>query len=403
MSVPTPTAQPSDERELCGPLSALVKGDFSLEYVTARYRVPWHDQLAERAQTYAIGMTVGSWLDLPDAEKPHLRRYLGEVGAITREGDAGYFEIKYPVDNVRPSISSLLTVVFGKLSLDGLIRLDGLSLPDGYASQFPGPAWGIAGLRSALNIPERPLVMSIFKSENGRDLAEFQDAFEEQLAGGVDVVKDDEIYMADENAPLLARIEVAREALERRESATGQKGLYVAALSGTPSEMLELAHQAQEAGAQGFLISAFTTGLDVLVDMRRTGIRVPLILHPAFSGGQVGSVDRGVHPRVLLGQLPRLAGADVVLYPSPYGSVAMVRDESLAVAEALKSPLGIPASLPGPSAGIHAGILPQLFRDFGPDIVVNAGGAIHGHPGGTRLGARVLSQAAERFREVSAS
>lgn len=369
----------------------------------ARYRVPWQEHLAERAQAYAVGMTVGSWLDLPDTRRPHLRRFLGEVGSVARDGDAGIFEIKYPIDNVRPSISSLLTVVFGKLSLDGPIRLEALHLPDALADLFPGPTWGIAGLRHMLGIPERPLVMSIFKSENGRSLTEFQEAFTEQIAGGVDLVKDDEIYMADHDAPLADRIAIAREALLRRESATGQKGLYVAALSGTPSEMLATAHQAQDAGAQGFLISAFTSGLDILVDMRRTGIRVPLIVHPAFAGGQVGSVDRGVHPRVLLGQLARLSGADIVLYPSPYGSVAMPRDESLAVADELRRPLRIPAALPGPSAGIHVGILPQLFRDFGRDVIVNAGGAVHGHPGGTRLGARVLSQAAEHFAEVSQS
>lgn len=390
-------------RESCAPSFLSPERGFPVEYITARYRVPWSEHLLEQAQTYAIGMTVGSWVDLPDARKPHLRKYLGEVGQVFRRENVGYFEIKYPVDNVRPSLSSLLTVVFGKLSLDGLIRLESVVLPEPYAKQFPGPTHGISGIRSALNVSDRPLVMSIFKSENGRTLQEFRQAFDEQIAGGVDLVKDDEIYMADDDAPLLDRIHSARDALARREASTGQRGLYIPTVSGTPQDIIDTAHVAQEHGAQGFLIAAYTTGLDVLVDLRRTGIHVPLILHPAFAGGQVGGSDRGVHPRVFFGQLPRLAGADVVLYPSPYGSVAMPQAESIAVADALRESSWLAAVLPGPSAGIHVGILPQLFRDFGADIIINAGGAIHGHPDGTRAGARVLSQAAACFEEVRAS
>lgn len=371
-----------------------------MDWIVARYRVPWEETLAEKAEAIAVGMTVGSWTDLPDAQKPHLRRYLGETGAITRDGDAGVFEIRYPVANVRPSIASILTVVFGKLSLDGPIRLEDLVIPDSLKKQLPGPRWGIPGLRKQLGVPNRPLVMSIFKSENGRSLAEFHQLLTEQLAGGVDLVKDDEIFMADQNAPLLDRIRVARDAIQRRYDQTGQRGLYIPTLSGTPGEIMDQAHRAAEAGADGFLIAAYANGLDLLVDLRRAGIPGLLVLHPAFVGGQIQSPRRGVHPRILLGELARAAGADVVLYPSPYGSVAMPRDQSRAVATALRSPDIFPAALPGPSAGIHLGVLPQLFRDFGPDVMINAGGAIHGHPQGTEAGARALVDAAIRFEEV---
>lgn len=369
----------------------------------ARYRVPWADSLEEKAEAIAVGMTVGSWIDLPDSRKPHLSRYRGEVGEIMRAGDAGYFEIRYPVDNVRPAISSILTVAFGKLSLDGIIRLETLSLPESLVRQFPGPSLGITGLRQLLNISQRPLVMSIFKSENGRTLDEFKNALNEQLAGLVDIVKDDEIYMADDAAPLLDRIDVANDAIARREAETGQKGLYVPTLVGTPHQIVENAHLAVRRGAGGFLISAYTMGLDILIDLRRSGVTAPLFVHPAFSGGQISNSQYGIHPRIFLGQLPRIAGADVVLYPSPYGSVSMPREDSLAIAHALSEDSIFPAVLPGPSAGIHVGVLPQLFRDFGADVIVNAGGAIHGHPGGTRLGAQILSEAVQRFKEVAAS
>lgn len=371
-----------------------------LEYITATYRVPWTTSIAEKADAIAVGMTVGSWTDLPATRQPHLSQYLGEVGAITREGTVGFFEIRYPVVNVRPSIASLLTVVFGKLSLDGLIQLYRLDLPRSYQRAFPGPTYGIPGLRAYLNVPQRPLVMSIFKSENGRSLKEFQSAFQEQIDGGVDLVKDDEIYMADGDAPLLDRIRLAHDLLAEREERTGKKGLYAVNLSGTPRQIMEDARRAVNAGASAFLISAYTLGLDVLSDLKQEGIRVPLIVHPAFSGGQIGNPNIGIHPAILLGLLPRLAGADIVLYPSPYGSVAMPKENAISVADALRRDGEFPAVLPGPSAGIHVGILADLFRDFGADIVINAGGAIHGHPSGTTVGAQILVDAAERYPEV---
>ncbi len=37
--------------------------------------------------------------------------------------------------------------------------------------------------------------------------------------------------------------------------------------------------------------------------------------------------------------------------------------------------------------------MPDLIRDFGRDVVINAGGGIHGHPDGAIAGARAFRQA----------
>ncbi|MBJ8192565.1 2,3-diketo-5-methylthiopentyl-1-phosphate enolase, partial [Bacillus cereus] len=103
---------------------------------------------------------------------------------------------------------------------------------------------------------------------------------------------------------------------------------------------------------------------------------------------------------VLLGQLMRLAGADLVLFPSPYGSVTMPREENMAIRDELITPdLPLKASMPVPSAGIHPGLVPLIVRDFGTDVVVNAGGGIHGHPLGTEAGGRAFVQAIEAVQQ----
>ncbi|MBX6396338.1 MAG: 2,3-diketo-5-methylthiopentyl-1-phosphate enolase, partial [Alicyclobacillaceae bacterium] len=50
---------------------------------------------------------------------------------------------------------------------------------------------------------------------------------------------------------------------------------------------------------------------------------------------------------------------------------------------------------PGPAAGVHPGIVPRLWQDFGRDQILNAGGGIHGHPKGIAAGGRAMCQAVE--------
>jgi 2,3-diketo-5-methylthiopentyl-1-phosphate enolase len=92
----------------------------------------------------------------------------------------------------------------------------------------------------------------------------------------------------------------------------------------------------------------------------------------------------------------------------------MPKDEALDLANLLQSPNRIhrPA-FPTPSAGIHPGLVPTMIRDFGDNIIINAGGGIHGHPQGTTAGGiaftdaiqasisgRTLAEAAENSAEL---
>ena len=59
---------------------------------------------------------------------------------------------------------------------------------------------------------------------------------------------------------------------------------------------------------------------------------------------------------------------------------------------------GLKTVLPVASGGIHPALVPSNLRLLGyPDIQLNAGGGIHGHPKGTRAGAKAMLQAIEAF------
>lgn len=117
--------------------------------------------------------------------------------------------------------------------------------------------------------------------------------------------------------------------------------------------------------------------------------------HPAVSGALTASPEYGIANQVLLGKLLRAAGADLVLFPSPYGNVALAQEETTAIASALTKQAPYRSAFPVPSAGIHPGLVPQLIADFGVHSVINAGGGIHGHPDGAAAGATAFRQAVD--------
>jgi ribulose-bisphosphate carboxylase large chain len=62
--------------------------------------------------------------------------------------------------------------------------------------------------------------------------------------------------------------------------------------------------------------------------------------------------------------------------------------------DACKSQLGdIKPVLPVASGGLYPRLVPALLETFGNDVVLQAGGGIHGHPDGTVAGAKAMRQA----------
>jgi 2,3-diketo-5-methylthiopentyl-1-phosphate enolase len=380
----------------------------NMSQVIATYLIHDEKDIKKKAEGIALGLTVGTWTDLPLLEQEQLRKHKGEVVHIQELEESErvnqYFgkrlkraivQIAYPTVNFSADIPALLVTVFGKLSLDGEVKLLDVTLPDAWKKQFPGPRFGIDGIRQKVNVYDRPLLMSIFKGIIGRDLAYLTEQLKQQAFGGVDLVKDDEILFDSDMLPFEKRIAAGKAVLNEVFEQTGKRTLYAVNLTGKMFELKEKAKRAVELGADVLLFNVFAYGLDVLQGLREDEeIAIPIMAHPAFSGALTPSEFYGVKASLLLGKLLRLAGADFALFPSPYGSVAIDKEEALGIAKELtdeKEPLK--QAFPVPSAGIHPGMVPLLFRDFGVNSVVNAGGGIHGHPDGAAGGGKAFRAA----------
>lgn len=370
--------------------------------VIARYALTDRaENLSARAEGIAVGLTVGSWTDLPRATQERVEPFRGRIEEIrTVEAIDGHrvraeIAIRYPMINLTDQIAALLTTVFGKLSMDGEIRLVDLTLPSAYLAQFQGAKFGVRGLRDRLSVYDRPLVMSIFKTCVGQTLDELGMHFREQALGGVDLIKDDEIFF-HEAVPPYVRVKRYREEGLRIEQETGRRPRYAVNLTGPVFELKERAKRLQEAGADLFLFNVFTYGLDVMRELTSDrDIQIPFMAHPAFAGALYASERHGIAAHVLLGDLLRMAGADIAIFPSPFGSVKLHRKESAELIARLRAPGPFAKVMPAPSAGIHPGMVPLLMETYGKDVIVNAGGGIHGHPAGATAGGKAFYQAIE--------
>ncbi|MCD9021104.1 2,3-diketo-5-methylthiopentyl-1-phosphate enolase [Cohnella silvisoli] len=381
-------------------------------YSSATYRL--YDDKADfhkKAQGIAVGLTVGSWTDLPEAAKEQMQKHLGQVISVETYEPEGVqpgeryadITIAYPDVNFSRDIPAFLVTAFGKLSMDGKIKLIDIAPSADFLSAFPGPKFGIQGVRNLLGVHDRPLVMSIFKSVIGHDLDNLREQFLQQALGGVDLIKDDEILFENPLTPLEKRVEVCMSAAREAERATGQKLLYFTNLTGSTFQLKANAKRAIAAGANGLLFNVLAYGFDALAELAADPeINVPIAAHPAMAGAFYPSLHHGISAPLLLGKLMRIAGADLSLFPSPYGSVVMPKAENLAVMEALLTPsLPQAPAFPVPSAGIHPGLVPLIMGDFGPEVVVNAGGGVHGHPLGSAAGGRAFRQAVDAVRSGS--
>jgi 2,3-diketo-5-methylthiopentyl-1-phosphate enolase len=371
-----------------------------LSELIATYLLHDEKKPEKKAEEIALGLTVGSWTKLPELEQNQLKKHKGRVVSIEglsgQAGEQSIIRIAYPSLNFSSDLPAILTTVFGKLSLDGKIKLIDLQFDTTLKSKFPGPRFGIDGLREKLNVYDRPLLMSIFKGVLGKDLPFLTKQLKQQALGGVDFVKDDEILFENELTPFEKRIVEGKKVLQEAYEETGHRTLYAVNLTGRTTKLRDKARKAVELGADLFLFNVHAYGLDVLQELREDEeIGLPLMAHPAVSGALTSSSQYGISHSLLLGKLLRYAGADLSLFPSPYGTVALEKSAALSIAAALTKSDVFKQAFPVPSAGIHPGLVPLLIQDFGIDSVINAGGGVHGHPNGARGGGLAFRQAIE--------
>ncbi len=363
------------------------------ERVVAVYELPGPAAEAEKAaRLIAFEETVEVPLDFP--LPPTIRDgIVGRVDAVTPT-DGGRFraEIAFPAALASGGLGTLLNLIFGNASIWPGVRLVDLRLPAGLLAAFPGPSFGVPGLRRMLGVAGRPLLATALKpmGSSPAELAATAAAF---ARGGGDLAKDDQNLVDADFAAFKARVSAIAEAVFRENERAKRLCLYFPHLSGPQQELGARLKFVLELGLRGVLVCPAIVGLD---EVRRLAVKHPAVYmaHPAFSGAFYADRAHGIETSLYLGTLMRLLGADISVFPNAGGRFAFTRDECRAVAARAREPFGsLAPAWPAPGGGMRLDNAADMARDFGPDAVWLVGGSLLMQPGGPEAGARAFRAA----------
>lgn len=305
-------------------------------------------------------------------------------------------QFAYPIDAFAPDLSSINIPVmmqspFGNvLMFPGKCKVLGISFPRSITEQFTGPKFGIEGIRKAVNVQNRPLLMTIGKPKMGMTPKQVAEQIYEAAMGGSDLYKDDEAFTETWNCSFDDRLDASLESLEKARQKTGRKMLYFITITDEVDRIMEKATMAVKKGANGFLLccSAGWSILRVIAQAKK--INVPILYHITTSSLYLERMSFAVFNKI-----SRLCGADILIIPPCWGTLPLttMEDEIRSVQILQSSFHNIPRTFPMVGGGVYPGLVPSMVKQYGVDIIFEVGSGVHGHPDGTRIGCEAFREA----------
>jgi ribulose-bisphosphate carboxylase large chain len=358
------------------------------------YVEPEGISLKEAAGGVAAESSVGTWTELT-TEQPYVKRLAAHVFSI--EGNVA--KIAYPIElfelaNMPNILSSVAGNVFGLKALKNLRLLD-IRMPKALISSFKGPNYGIAGIRSLLKVPHRPLVGTIIKPKLGLKTKDHAEVAYEAWSGGCDVVKDDENLSSQAFNPFEERLTQTLEKRDKAQEETGERKVYMVNITAETNLMLKRAEEVVAQGGEYVMVDILTCGWSALQTLRDQNLKLVIHAHRAGHAAFTKNQLHGIAMRPIA-TVARVIGVDQLHVGTVVGKMSETKAELLGNIDACKAPLGnLKPVLPVASGGLHPRLVPALLETFGNDVVIQAGGGIHGHPDGTVAGAKAMRQAVD--------
>jgi ribulose-bisphosphate carboxylase large chain len=354
--------------------------------------------LKEAAGGVAAESSIGTWTELTTAE-PYVAKLAAHVFSI--EGNTA--KIAYPIElfeqgNMPNILSSVAGNVFGLKALKNL-RLNDIELPAELVKSFKGPKFGIEGVRNLLKVPQRPLVGTIIKPKLGLKTVDHARVAYEAWAGGCDIVKDDENLSSQRFNPFEDRIVKTLESRDKAEEKTGERKVYMANITAETETMLKRAEYVLDHGGEYVMVDILTCGFSALQTLRDQNFKLVIHAHRAGHAAFTKNQKHGIAMRAIA-KVARVIGVDQLHVGTVVGKMSETKADVLENIDALKAKMsGLKPVMPVASGGLHPKLVPALIETFGKDFVIQAGGGIHGHTGGTFAGATAMRQAVEATME----
>ncbi len=389
-------------------------GEKKLEFINLGYK-PRNDlvclfkispnkiSMEKAANTVALESSVGTWTKVKGQE------YVEKLRAKVFSIKGSYVKIAYPEelfekDNVPNILSSIAGNIFGMKAVR-TIRLEDVSFPKSILRSFRGPKYGIDGVRKMMKVKHRPLLGTIIKPKIGLNTEHHAQSAYESWIGGCDIVKDDENLASQTFNRFEKRLAKTLEMADRAESETGEKKAYLVNVTSETREMIKRAQLVEKQGGKYVMIDILTAGWAALQTLREANFKMAIHAHRAMHAALDRNPDHGMN-MLVIADFARLIGVDTLHIGTGIGKLEgdvkeieeLVDEMETQNVKATKMRLeqrweNIKPVLGVSSGGLHPRYVPFLIKHLGKNLVIQAGGGIHGHPFGTEAGAIAMRQA----------
>ena len=361
------------------------------------------------ANKIAEESSIGTWTELKTLLPEIWEKLRARVYDIDEK--RGLVKIAYPLDlfevrNMPAILASVAGNIFGMKSVENLRLLD-MRFPADLIKEYPGPKYGVEGIREMTGVKDRPFLGTIIKPKIGLPAKMHAEVAYEAWIGGLDIVKDDENLASQNFNRFEDRLSLTLEKKDLAEEETGERKIYLVNITASYPEMLRRAQLVEDMGNEYVMIDVVIAGFSALQGYREEDFPMAIHAHRAMHAAITRNPKHGI-TMLALAKVYRLLGVDNLHIGTAVGKMEGTAEEVQSISQEIQLmhvPSGefrfeqkwmdIKPVLSVASGGLHPGHIPEVVDILGKDIVIQAGGGVHGHPDGTRKGAMAMRQALE--------
>jgi ribulose-bisphosphate carboxylase large chain len=363
----------------------------------------------EAAGRIASESSTGTWTTLYELP-PRMK----DLQAMAFDLEGNFLKVAYPRGlwedgNLCQLLSGIAGNIFGMKAVKNL-RLIDASLPQSYVRSFKGPHHGIAGIRKMMGVKKRPLTGAVPKPKIGFSAAEHAKMGFETWMGGFDFVKDDENLTSMKFNRFEERVRLMAKMRDKAEELAGETKSAFINITGETEVMKKRAKLLHYYGFEYAMIDVVVTGPSAVHTMRDylSDLGMAIHAHRAMHASFDRNPKHGMTMQ-FLAKIMRLIGVTQIHSGTAVGKLVGSKDEVKAIADTLRETVVKPKkhlllrqdwgrikpAFPVSSGGLHPGLVPDVMKIYGNEMVLLVSGGIHGHPKGTRAGAMAAMQAVE--------
>jgi ribulose-bisphosphate carboxylase large chain len=368
----------------------------SLErYFIVTYFLGAKSSLREASWNLAIGQSIGNpnnrsvW-ETDQMFMDHSCFILANEEELSKSKE-GIVKIAFPLANINleeDGISQILChIAGGQVDIEEIEKCNVLDivLPEKVEEKFRlKPAYGIDGFRKFNSVYEKPFFGGIIKPKVGMSPEILLEAVKEMVYGGVNFIKEDELLANPSHCPLEERVPLVTSWLKEN----APDVIYCFCINGDSPYALERAKFVADNGGNGIHINVWS-GLGVYRAIRKQNPN--LWIHFQKSGDKFFT-DRRAPYHIYWPVICKIAGWSGVdsIHAGMVGGYMNQDEQEIKDALEVLWEYNIVSAL---SCGMHPGLVEYINETISSvDWMANVGGAMHGHPMGTRAGALAMKQ-----------